>query len=39
MGPAPAPTTSASRPADPGSVPATVGGSDAEAESILEAAS
>ncbi|WP_203138023.1 molybdopterin oxidoreductase family protein [Microbacterium sp. JZ31] len=35
--PAPAPTTSASRPADPASVPATVGGADARAEeSVME---
>jgi len=33
-GPAPAPTTTASRPAD-GSVPATIGGADAEANEVL----
>jgi hypothetical protein len=31
-GPAPAPTTAASRPADPHTVPPTVGGADAEAQ-------
>ena len=34
-GPAPAPTTAASRPADPERVPATVGGPDAEAQETL----
>ena len=34
-GPAPAPTTTASRPADPAAVPATAGGPDAEVEERL----
>jgi predicted molibdopterin-dependent oxidoreductase YjgC len=34
-GPAPAPTTAASRPADPHAVPPTVGGADAEAQEHL----
>jgi predicted molibdopterin-dependent oxidoreductase YjgC len=34
-GPSPAPTTTASRPADPGGVPPTVGGRDGEADEVL----
>ena len=34
-GPSPAPTTAASRPADSGGVPATVGGGDAEADESI----